>query len=285
MRRWKRTPAPSGSGAAPASGAEAAAPDPSGIPDRYVLEAPHPQLAIDLFPGEWATLFPSELGVTAGPIPLLWDPRIERILEVVGDVAGAEVLELGPLDGGHTHMLERAGAHVTAIEAKTHAYLRCLVLKELLAMRESRFLLGDFLPYLETTDRRFHLVVASGVLYHATDPLRLLAAIARVTDRIGLWTHYYDAAVTGPDSPHFAEFAGTPVTARLGSTEVVLHPRSYRGAQRLTGFCGGAEPTVAWMELPGLLAVLRELGFTQIDADEPDLGHVNGPNVLVVARR
>ncbi|MEO7370433.1 MAG: methyltransferase domain-containing protein [Ilumatobacteraceae bacterium] len=170
-----------------------AAPVPVSIVDeRYVREPPSAQLAVDLFKGEWTTFLSQHLSVQAGNVPLMIDPRIDWVIQQAGGVDRRDVLELGPLEAAHTYMLEQAGASVTAIESNTHAYLRCLIVKELLNLRNSSFLLGDFVPYMESTDRFFDLVVASGVLYHSPDPVRMLTALARVTDRVAIWTHYYD---------------------------------------------------------------------------------------------
>ena len=48
---------------------------------------------------------------------------------------------------------------------------------------------------LETFDLRvlgrFDAVLCSGVLYHLTKPWRLFAALAALTDRLFVWTHYW----------------------------------------------------------------------------------------------
>jgi hypothetical protein len=58
------------------------------------------------------------------------------------------------------------------------------------------FILGDFRPYLDTCTDTYDLLVASGVLYHMTEPVKLLQDMAKVSASIGVWTHYYDADVT-----------------------------------------------------------------------------------------
>lgn len=255
------------------------------ILDVYVRAAPSAQLAIDVFRDEWASVLPAEIDAHAGAIPLFIDPRVDWIVGQAGGVDGREVLELGPLEAGHTYMLERAGASVTAVEANTRAYLKCLIVKELVALRRSRFLLGDYLPYMESTDRRFDLTMASGVLYHAPDPLRLLTAIARVSERVGIWTHYFDESVTGPDSVHAPVFIDPSYTAIVAGAEVTLHPRHYREALQLQSFCGGSESSAVWMELDGLVDVLRCLGLVTVKIGATDLGHPNGPCTLLYAER
>ena len=53
-------------------------------------------------------------------------------------------------------------------------------MKEAVGLSRTRFLLGDFCEYLETTDERFDLVFASGVLYHMADPIGLIESVGRV---------------------------------------------------------------------------------------------------------
>src|SRR6187402_1626923 len=114
-----RLRAPKPSSAVPAPSAESV-PGRAAILDSYVHAAPSPQLALDLFKGDWWSAVP---GLQAGSTPLFDDSRIRWAVEHLGGVTGRRILELGPLEGGHTYMLERAGAaSVVAIEANTRAY-------------------------------------------------------------------------------------------------------------------------------------------------------------------
>ena len=219
-------------------------------------EAPSPQLAVDIFHGEWSTALPPEAGALAGEIGLYTDPRLTFFIERSGGVNDRSVIELGPLEASHTYMLERAGASVTAIESNSRAFLKCLIVKEILPLTRSRFLFGDFLPYLESTDDRPHLLVASGVLYHAADPVRLLHAMARVSDNIGLWTHHFDPATMHKDE--FDRLFDPPFEQAVGDRRCTLHRRHYREALQFAGFCGGAEQSAVWMELPDIIGVLHD---------------------------
>jgi len=156
-----------------------AQPDRTSILSAYVTARPSPQNAIDLFPGEWSSTFPAPLqDLQAGQTPLFDDPRIEWALDHFGDISGYRVLELGPLEGGHTYRLTKAGASVVAIEAQTRAYLKCLVAKELLGYSDATFLLGDFMSYMRDEPEQFDLCVASGVLYHMRTPVETLELIS-----------------------------------------------------------------------------------------------------------
>ncbi|HMG41036.1 MAG TPA: methyltransferase domain-containing protein [Acidimicrobiales bacterium] len=266
--------------------ADEAAPAGTDILDAYVRVAPSPQVAVDVFAGEWSSVLPGQLGVDAGHVPLFADPRISWLLDQVEDVDGYDVLELGPLEGGHTFQLTAAGAKVTAVEANTRAYLKCLVTKELLGMTDCRFLLGDFGAFLaENPDERYDLVVASGVLYHSNDPLRLLEQIARAGDRLALWTHYYDAAVIEANPTHARHFAAEPRTVTHGGREIRLHRRDYLESLQSNGFCGGPEVHALWMERDDLLDALRRVGYTDVRVGGDDPDHVNGPSILLYAER
>ena len=89
-------------------------------------------------------------------------------VDVLGSIEGFRILELGPR-GQHSYQLERLGAaSVLAIEASPDLFLKCLITKEILDLK-ARFLLGDFVQYLESTADEFDLIFVSGVLYHMTD--------------------------------------------------------------------------------------------------------------------
>lgn len=255
------------------------------ILDSYVRSAPTPQLAIDIFAGEWSSALPERLAVTAGAVPLFADDRISWLIRHLGGVEGWRVLELGPLEGGHSAMLHDAGAEVLAVEGNTRAYLKCLIVKELLGLDRCRFLLGDFLEHLRTTDERADLVLASGVLYHAPDPVALLEAIAAVTDRVAIWTHYFDAEVVSADPARARLFQSSPQQVDWRGRTLQLHRRAYLEALNWGGFCGGPETSALWMERDGLMAVLDGLGFSRVAVQFDDPLHPNGPCIMLCAER
>lgn len=250
----------------------------------YVLAAPSPQTQLDLFPGQWTSAVPTTEPTTSGPrADLFDDDRVRWAIETLGPVAGWRVVELGPLEGGHTTMLERAGADVTAIEANTRAFLRCLVVKNLLGLR-ARFELGDFVAFLRDHEDEVDLLVALGVLYHLEDPVELLLLAGRRARRLALWTHYYDEAVNARRPDVAARFAGR-VPIRHGDVAVTGHRYEYREGATDPSFCGGARPTATWLERADLLRVLDAAGFgpPTVQFDDPDTPH--GPSISLVAER
>lgn len=281
MRRRKHGPTPTHD----AARTEAPAPISEGILDQYVRSAPSRQAAIDIFAGEWSSSFPASTGLTAGTTPLFEDPRITWTIERAGGVQGKRVLELGPLEAGHTSMLHEAGATVVSIESNSRAFVKCLIVKEVLGLDRCSFLLGDFMPYLQETDERFDLVVASGVLYHSPDPLGLLESIARVASRVAIWTHYFEPEVVAADPSQTRMFVPELETVAWHGHEFELHRRNYLESLQWGGFCGGPESSALWMEREDLMTVLTELSYPRIDVLHDDLGHPNGACIMLFAER
>ena len=252
----------------------------------YSTLTPEPGAALGLFEGSWSSKLPGRDG--PGRAELFTDPRIEWLAEQVGDLHGARVLELGPLEAGHTWMLEQRGARVTAVEANHSAFLRCLTVKNLLGM-SSEFVLGDFARALPAGGP-WDLVVASGVLYHMVEPERLVADLAAVSDRMFLWTHYFadDPMVWHPDA---ASRLGTKwrtdeqIDRRCNGVDLRFVPMRYEEALGWSGFCGGPERYSLWMRRDDLLDLLRSFGFDdlRIAFDQP--GSANGPSFAVYAAR
>lgn len=244
--------------------------------DRYTSQAPSAQDTLDLFRGEWSSRVPLAFAST-GHADLFRDDRITWLIEQDQSYHDKTTLELGPLEAGHTYMLERSGYDVTAVEGNSRAFLKCLVVKELLQLK-SRFLYGDLNEHLKTTEP-VGLCVASGVLYHQLDPIRTLQLIATKAERLFLWTHYYDpnlcasALFSHPEIPKAAPFPHT------------LYPRSYLQALEWNGFCGGPAPMANWLSRADLLQAMDYVGF-QIQAtafDHPT--HQNGPCLALYAIR
>jgi hypothetical protein len=253
--------------------------------ERYVRLSPHPQNAMDLFKGRWHSRIPDEFQVSAGALPLYWDARMEWAIPALGGVDGKSVLELGPLEAGHTYMLERAGARsVLAIEADADSFMRCLIAKEVVGLVRSRFLLGDFEVYLREAKERFDTAIASGVLYHVTRPIELIYNLARVANQVYLWTHYHDEERLRRNA-HMAHRFRPGEAAEWGGFLFNAHRYEYGDFLREVTFAGGTERYSIWLSREDLLAALRFHGLTDIRIGEEDPDHVNGPAISLVASR
>jgi len=260
------------------------------VADQFCRELPSPKTAIDIFAGDWSSELPPPFeDLTGGRVALFDDKRIHWAVDHFGGIEGMRVLELGPLEGGHTYMLDRKGAgEVIAVEANQKAFLRCLITKELLGMPSVQFLCGDFVKYLEQAafgpSERWDLCVAAGVLYHQQDPVSLLDLAGRVSDRLFIWSHYYDEAVLSARPDLWPKFTTSTKATTAGFTHT-LHRYEYGAALEWGGFCGGLAPWTTWMDRDDILGSLEHLGFVDlaIAFDEPE--HPNGPAFCVAGRR
>lgn len=229
---------------------------------------------------------PPHIAAVAGTAPLYADGRVSWCLEQFGSVAGRKILELGPLEAMQTYMLDQQQPEfIHAVEANKLSFLRCLITKELLDIKRAKFLHGNFLPWLEQTEIRYDLIVASGVLYHMSDPLRLLDLIGAHTDALYIWTHYYSDAAMPVGDARRAAFSGEVERVDFRGHAVALHCRSYHGAWKANSYCGGMVDRHYWMERDDILAVLRLLGFDDVRTAHELTDQPNGPCLSIFARR
>ncbi len=258
----------------------------STLRSEYFSSAPSPQNALDIFDGEWYTSLPGKYHeLRAGSVDLYADPRLAWAFQEIGELGGKSVLELGPLEGAHTYMLEQAGcAPITSIEGNPRAYLKCLVLKEVLGLHRAHFLCGDFVEYLRSDPPKVDLVVASGVLYHMANPVELIHLISRVTDCVFIWTHYYDEAALA-SKPDIRKKLTRRVASEHEGFRHTVFRYEYWGSFGLKRFCGGPNPHAFWMERQAILDCLRYFGFNSVVTNFNEPNHPDGPAFALVARR
>ncbi len=252
--------------------------------------APSDQNALDLFAGEWSSQPPaSRPELKAGVTPLFDDPRISwahhRLIEMglEGGFAGRDVLELGPLEGGHTYAVDRLEPKsITSIEANARAYLKCLIAKETFGMPRAHFVLGDCLMHLRDTGRRYDIGVACGILYHLTNPVELLELLARRCDAIFLWTVFHDPEFVARNPVPGAKFSEVIQMEHAGFKHTV-HRFNYGPSLDWKGFCGGGDVFSYWMEKPEILGALEQFGFKDFRTEQHP--NVHGSALLVAARK
>ena len=219
------------------------------------------------------------------------DHRVEWLIEELGELTEKSVLELGPLEGAHTFMLEGAGASVTAIEGNYGAFLRCLTVKNFLGLK-AKFLLGDF-SKIELGSKYFKAVVACGVLYHMADPVALLRGLAGMADNIFIWTHYFEE-----DREKWSSTAKKQLndgkwdiknieTHNINGIRVRTVRQSYGESLGWMGFCGGNERFSYWIFKEDLLSLLKSLGFVniRIPLNFDQFDHPHGPSFVVLASK
>jgi hypothetical protein len=250
-----------------------------------VQTGPSAQHAVDAVPDSWASRLPAPLqDVRAGEAKLFEDDRIAWGLRNLGGVSDLSVLELGPLEAAHSYMAQQAGARrVTAVEANTNAFLKCLVVKELLGLDRCSFLCGDVLDYMAATDEVFDLCIACGILYHSTEPVRMLELISRCSTRLLMWTHVYDPVAR--ERKHLERRLGSATEVVHDGYRHVVHRHTYGLDRKLAGFCGGTSPYSNWMPRDELIRALEHFGWRDITIGFDEPRHQNGPAIALTAVR
>lgn len=224
----------------------------------FCSESPSAETAVGIF-DNWVCKIPG-VAIKTGEFSVFSaddDPRPSYAQEVFGNLAGFDVLELGPLEGGHTYQLEKMGADVTAIEGFNQSFLKLLIIKEILELR-ARVLYGDFVKYLEATNHRYDMIFACGVLYHMVDPLRLLHLISERTDRVFLWTHY----VPPPGNQGSHNYVDVSSVTRF-DFETEYYRNSYDADHPYRLFAGTAEYS-NHMTRDAILAALEHFGYRNV---------------------
>lgn len=253
----------------------------------YVQGAPSPQAIVDIFVGEWSSNFPESSGVktTPGGANLFDDARITWLSEKISGFGGLRILELGPLEAGHTYMMHERGAKsITSVEANMRSYMKCLCTKEIFGLERAHFLLGEAIAYTAASQEMFDLCVASGILYHMQSPVELLSNISARCRRLFIWTHYYDEAHLRLLEKQFEQFE--PVhTLEFEGRSYQVSKRDYGKAVDWAGFCGGLESTANWLTRDSLTQALADCGFVnqEISFDQPT--HPNGPAIAILATK
>lgn len=256
--------------------------------DYYEQSVPNPQTALNIFDGEWMSKLPKEWSSQyhAGPNELFEDPKVAWFIEAIGGVSGKNILELGPMEGAHTYMLEKNGAgSVTAIEANTRAFLKCLIIKEILELNKSRFLCGNFVEYLRNNREKFDIVLASGVLYHMANPAELIELCSRTADTVFIWTHYYDALKISSNKKIAHRFEQGQQAEHRNFRHTLYRHEYDTHLFTNRRFLGGGDHYSSWMTKPDITACLKHFGFSsvEINYDQPDAP--SGPCFALAARK
>jgi hypothetical protein len=256
------------------------------ILDAYVTSGPNPQTVLDIFKDEWSSKMPDGSGLrsTPGPAALFEDGRIDWLSGVIGGFQDKKILELGPLEAGHTYMMHKGGAKsITAIEANSRSYLKCLCVKEIFGLDRAGFVYADAQVYTSECTEDFDLCVASGILYHMTQPVEFIKNIARMSKTLFIWTHYYDESLK--DRANLARQFEEPHEIEVDGQTYTVSKRNYEEALKWAGFCGGGKPWAHWLTRDSLMQALQLSGFDIKSISFDNQNHPNGPSLALVAQR
>ena len=256
----------------------------------YNNSSPYQKNSFDLFQGSWSTLFKDEKGnfLTNCSFDGTNDSRLEWLLERI-NLDNLKVLELGPLEGAHTLMMENQGANVTAIEANIGAFMRCLVVKNQFNLK-SDFLLGDF-NKMSLASNEYDLVLAFGVLYHMVNPVELLKKISFTSRKLFLWTHYFEENLGLWNSKLENQLEQkkwdykNPQIYQFDDLPIRIIKQKYGDELGWSGFCGGLENYSYWIVKEDLLELLKRLGYKKIQISFDSVTHQNGPAFCVFAEK
>lgn len=109
------------------------------------------------------------------------------------------------------------------------------------------------------------------------DPVQLVYDIAKVTDNLFLWTHYY--------SDKRRDLAST------FEAEPILISKNYKGYKHYyfqpsnVEFLGGTRPYSVWLKRDDLFSLLREAGFKNAMLLNESLDAANGNWVTLFASK
>lgn len=254
----------------------------------YAKAAPNPQQTINIFDGQWASKMPGSLGdISAGAAALFEDPRVAWAIDNLASLGintpGSSVLELGPLEGGHTYLLAKAGAaSVTAVEAHSGAFLKCLIAKEILSIERVNFLYGDAVSFLRESSHQYDIGFACGFLYHMINPVELIALLAKRCRSLFLWTVCWDDN-SGPQAGPAVGGRGPAFRVEYEGFIHTLHRHDYGAVSNITTFWGGPQSHAHWMEFSDIISALKFFGFAEI-LYEREMNHF-GPAIKLVAKR
>lgn len=108
-------------------------------------------------------------------------------------VKGKTILEIGPFEGGNSKQLLDLGANkLVGIEANEEFFKKCELVKKQFGLSGAEFINGDCNELLGNDEfqrrYKFDSCIASGVLYHMSEPLRTIDLLCRSAREIFIWT-------------------------------------------------------------------------------------------------
>jgi hypothetical protein len=171
-------------------------------------------------------------------------------------IPNTRCLTMGPLEGAlEWDLSNRGAASVVAIEGKRENYRKCQVLKTIFPALPMRFVEGDVLDTDFPTD--VDVVFCPGVLYHLSEPHRLLQKIYELKPKLA-----FIATQLAVDPAHPA----SAVRNLTDATELVFQGRTYRGrlfpegrSRYLSGL-DRDQPSI-WLYAEDLMRLITDVGL------------------------
>jgi hypothetical protein len=193
------------------------------------------------------------------------DARIAMFVDKTGPLEGKRILELGPLEGGHTIQLARKGASVIGIEGHESNYQRCLFVKDFFKLDNVEFKLGDLRTFDLTALGPIDFIFNVGVLYHLDEPWKLLTSLRSVAPAMFVSTHC---------APH-------------DKIDETVHADGYHlegywwQEGPLEASLSGLQPRSFWPNKKSLETMMRRTGWPTLKWIDYNAGFTNGPLAAV----
>jgi hypothetical protein len=226
-------------------------------------------------------------GLVAGRYPGFEDTRVPWVNSIV-PLEGARIVELGPFEAYNTWQLAQyALSDLISVEANRFNYLKCLIIKEIFSVK-AKFLHGDVCKFLETTNEKYDFIWASGILYHQAEPLSLLQLASQRSDRIFIWTHYFDAQCASSPTQGYLFKDDLDSTGKLNGSDFTYHFRSY-GIESFDAmpnhWSAGTRLHANWLTREDLIKALNILGYSNIQIQVDGVRIDDLPVISLLASR
>jgi hypothetical protein len=208
------------------------------------------------------------------------DHRLKYILYFL-DLRDRRTLELGPLTGHHSVILEKLGVRESvAVEGREDNYRQCIRVKERYRLERTTFVRQDIEALYSGREQPtfaapFDLVLCLGVLYHLPEPARALEWFRTQAPMLFLSTHYVEPA----------EPKRYPADV-FRDAQYAHRDRSYRVKEFAEG--GLADPYSGlsrysiWPYEEDLIRMIEDAGYPDIHLLGRDL-HNQIPHVTILA--
>ncbi|MBF0232559.1 MAG: methyltransferase domain-containing protein [Desulfamplus sp.] len=210
------------------------------------------------------------------------DYRIKYIAYTL-DFRDQRVLELGPLEGHWSILIEKMGAKENiSLEAKQKNYIKCMRIKNKYGLSHTKFYQLDIEDlYNHKTippfTGKFDLIFCIGLFYHLPNPPKALTWFLSQSDTLFLGTHYVEK--------QFIECYHQE--GIFSDASVDYRGESYKGkwySENVEADSSGMSPHSFWPYEVDLIRMLEQAGYQQIQVLGKDYLN-NFPHITILAKR
>lgn len=210
----------------------------------------------------WVTQFTIGGKRYGGKISFDNDARIKQFFDCFPNVHS--ILDLGILEGGQTFQLaKQAGVHVIGVEGRQSNIEKAKFVQQLLGIKNVEFIQANLENTRLSTFGHFDAVFCSGLLYHLSEPWKLIKEIGNITHIVFIWTHYAAEDKANEIANGFHGF-----WYQEGGFQEPL---------------SGLSPRSFWVTLSSLKDMLKQYDFTNLKIIEDNSKHPNGSCVTLAA--